>query len=81
MAVKVVLNQKGIRHILRSQEVQKDMERRARAMAQAAGGDGFEVSSVKGRTRARASVITADEDAKMAEAVDRKLSRSIDAGR
>lgn len=81
MAVKIVLNSSGIRKILQSRGVQRDLKRRADAIATAAGGGGFEPSVVRGRNRAHASVITTDHEAREAEADDRALTRSIDAGR
>jgi len=82
MAVtKVVLNGKGFQDLLQSAPVQEDLQRRARAIA-AAAGEGFEVGEVKltGR-RARVQVFAATAEARQAEAVDRALTRAIDAGR
>jgi hypothetical protein len=69
-----------MRDLLRSPEVRRDLERRARNIA-AAAGPGFEADSEIGRNRARASVWTATFEAMAAEATDRALTRSIDAGR
>ena len=80
MAVRIRINPRGVRKILRSREVQNDLDKRAKAIARQAG-DGFMASSMKGRNRARASVITDSYDARKAEADDRALTRSIDAGR
>lgn len=77
---RIVLNSRGVRALLRHPNVRADLERRARAIA-AVAGDGMEATAVAGRTRARASVITATPDAMRAEARDRRLTRSIDAGR
>lgn len=76
----IVLNRKGIAQLLKSPGVQADLARRAKAIA-AAAGDGMEASSTIGRTRARASVVTATFSAKEAEARNRVLSRAFDAGR
>lgn len=78
--MRVKLNRTGVRQLLQSPEIQGDLTRRARAIATAAG-PGFEVISGPGATRARAMVVTDTFDAMLAEARDRALSRSIDAGR
>lgn len=80
MPVKVVINRAGVRQLLQSPEVRADLERRANAIA-AAAGDGMEADSAVGPTRARASVRTATHDAVVAEATDRTLTRALDAGR
>lgn len=78
--VRIELNVAGVGELLRSPEVLADLERRAQAVASAAG-PGMEASAQVGSTRARASVITADLDAMRAEATDRALTRAVDAGR
>lgn len=80
MAVRIVLNRKGIRELLRSSEVRRDLERRAEAIASAAG-PGHVVDSQIGPNRARASVRTDTIDAMVNEATARTLTRSLDAGR
>lgn len=80
MVAKVVLNRKGVRELLRGNEVRTDLERRAKAIASRAG-DGFEADSDVGPARARASVRTADRDAMIAESHGRALTRALDAGR
>lgn len=77
---RVKLNSPGVKKLLQSPEVRADLERRGRAIAQSAG-DGMEVESDVGPTRARASVHTATPDAMRREAIDRALTRAIDAGR
>lgn len=77
---RIVMNRKGARDLLRSKEVLADLERRAEAIA-AAAGSGMEVSAMVGKNRARASVITATHSARRAEATSRALTRAIDAGR
>lgn len=80
--IRVKINSAGARAILRSEKVRADLERRARAVANAAGGaPDFEVESQIGSNRARASVRTATEEGRRAEATSRRLSSSIDAGR
>lgn len=78
--VRIVLNRAGVEELLRSPEVRADLERRARAIA-AAAGEGMEVDSAIGRTRARAMVWTDTPRARLAEATNRTLTRAIDAGR
>ena len=78
--VRIVLNRRGMRELLRSPEVLAELERRAKQIA-AAAGDGMEPSAMVGKNRARASVITATHSARRAEAVTRALTRAIDAGR
>ena len=81
-SVRIKLNRKSIREILQSDDVRADLERRAQAIADAAGGgEDYEVSSQVGKNRARASVITATYEARAAEAKDRTLSTAIEAGR
>jgi len=77
---RIVLNRKGMRKLLRSPEVLADLERRAEQIA-AAAGPGMQASSMVGKNRARASVITATPAAWRAEAAGRALTRSLDAGR
>lgn len=78
--LKIVLNRRGVRELLRSQEVRRDLERRAEAIANAAG-PGHLVDSQVGKNRARASVRTDSIDAMIAEATNRNLTRALDAGR
>ncbi len=80
MPPKVRINRKGVRELLRSREVLSDLERRANAIA-AAAGEGMEVDSEVGRNRARASVRTATREAVLAETQQRALTRALDAGR
>lgn len=80
MAVKIVVNRKGVRELLRSPEVQRDLERRADQIASAAG-PGHIVDSERGPNRARASVRTDTIEAMVDEAEHRTLTRALDAGR
>jgi hypothetical protein len=80
MPVKIVLNRKGIRELLRSPEVLRDLERRAHNVA-AAAGIGYAVDSEVGPNRARASVRTDTIDAMIDEATERRLTKALDAGR
>lgn len=78
--IRIVMNSAGVDALLKSSEVQDDLERRARAIADAAG-EGMEVDVRVGQTRARASVRTATYEAMLAEAQDKVLTRALDAGR
>lgn len=78
--VTIRLHRARIRELLRSPDVQADLVTRAEAIA-AAAGEGCEVDSAVGRTRARASVRTATPEAVRAEARDKTLTRAIGAGR
>lgn len=80
MADGVRLIGKGMRDLLRSDEIRRDLEERAKRIA-AAAGEGMESSTTIGRTRALAMVWTETVEAMVAEATDRKLTRAIDAGR
>lgn len=77
---RIEINSAGIQALLKSDEVQALLQAKAERIA-AAAGEGFEASSRLGATRARASVITATRAARKAEAVDRALTKAIDAGR
>ena len=81
--MRLVLNKPGVRAMLRSPGVRADLKRRAQAIADAAGGEelGFEADSRIGRNRARATAITRTPTAEYLEATERRLTRSIDAGR
>lgn len=80
--IRVKMNSKGARAILRSAEVQADLERRGRAIAAAAGGEpDFVVESQVGANRVRTSVRTATQEGRAAEAERRALTRALDAGR
>lgn len=78
--IRIEMNRKGVEELLKSPEVQADLQRRAEAIAQAAG-PGMVAEARVGRTRARASVRTGDFDAILAEARDKALTKAIDAGR
>lgn len=79
-SVRVTVNDAGIQALLKSSEVRALLKAKADRIAAAAGA-GMEASSWTGRTRARASVITATSGARRAEAKDRALTRALDAGR
>lgn len=74
------LTRSGPRQVRQSAGVLADVAARAQRIA-AAAGPGMEANSQQGQTRARASVITATTEARLAEANNRALTRAIDAGR
>lgn len=78
--VRIEVNSAGIQALLKSPEVEALLKAKAGRIA-AAAGEGMEATSRVGRTRARASVVTATREARKAEAVDRALTKAIDAGR
>ena len=79
-SIRIEVNSAAIQALLKSAEVQADLESRARRIA-AVAGDGMEAGSRIGKTRARASVVTATRKARLAEATDRALTKALDAGR
>lgn len=82
MATKIQLkfNYPAFDAIRKSPGVQADLKKRADRIA-AAAGEGHEVTTTIGATRARASVVTATHDARLGEAADKTLSSALDAGR
>lgn len=77
--VRIDLNRRGVAELLKSRGVLADVTRRARSVAVAAG-PGMEASSMVGRTRARASVITTTHEARQA-AEQGRLTAALNAGR
>jgi hypothetical protein len=80
MARKTKVNAAEVGRLLKGPEIQRDLLRRARNIA-AAAGPGFIASVVVGRHRAHASVITGTQAARGAEARHRALTKAIDRGR
>lgn len=78
--MRIELNSDAIDDLLKSDEVQEELERRARLIADHAG-PGMEVEVSVGATRARATVRTGTAEARLAEARDRRLTFALDAGR
>lgn len=78
--VRITMNRSAVRQLLRGPEVEQDLNRRARAIA-AAAGEGHETDLWIGRTRARATVRAETFEARAREARDKSLTRAIDAGR
>lgn len=78
--VRVKLNMKGIRQLLRSSEVQGEVARRAQRGA-AAAGEGFEAVVKPHKYTARAFVQTADETGRKREAESKVLNRALGAMR
>lgn len=77
--VRVEIDDKGIKALLKDPRVKRDMKRRAEAIAAAAGpGHGVEMDD--SGDRSRASVVTRTREAKLREARDRALSRAVRTG-
>lgn len=76
----VKINHKGIRDLLRSEEIAADLEDRAWRVADAAG-EGHRVEVSIGPNRARAAIITDTYEAARSEAEDRTLTQAVDAAR
>jgi hypothetical protein len=78
--IKVKLNRAGARALLKHPGVVADLANRGERIARAAG-PGMESDTHIGRARARATVRTATNEARRAEASGRRLTAAIDAGR
>lgn len=79
---KIRFHHEGFDALRKSPEVAAELERRARAIAQAAGGEpDFEVIMDETSSRARATVLTATIEGRVAEATDRALTNALGAGR
>jgi len=76
--VKVVLDDAGIKELLNSEGVQAFLQGKADAVraGAAAGGGEFEATVQPGKSRARASVITSDYEARKAESESQTLTRA-----
>lgn len=74
---KIVHHGKAYAKLIKLPSIQRDLDRRARRIAEAAGGEdeGFIASSSPARVRARAAVLALRGDS------DNKMIRNIDAGR
>lgn len=80
--VRIVMNSAGAKELLQSDEVMGLLTEKAELIQSAAGGaPDFEVLTVVGAARARATVITASSDGRQAEAENRTLSNALDAAR
>lgn len=78
--VKIKLNGAGVRELLKSNEVASDLERRAQAIANAAGAE-YEVVQSQSSQRARAKVQPATARAYYDNLENNTLARAIGAGR
>lgn len=78
--VRVKLNRRGVRELLRDEKVGKDLSERGRRIAEAAG-PGHAVTRRRGSSRQRVSVITDTPEAMRSEATTHTLTRALDAGR
>ena len=81
MATRLVFNRKAFRQILTDPGVVADMQRRAEAIAEAAGEGYVAAVTENPHTRARAAVIAASPEAAADNAANNTLLRSLDAGR
>lgn len=80
--IRIQLNSEGIVQLLQSDGVKNDIERRANAVANAAGGEPDYIADAwVGKDRARGTVRTATHKARVDEAENRTLTRSVDAAR
>ncbi|ALA67562.1 hypothetical protein [Corynebacterium lactis] len=78
--MKIKWNREAFEQIRRAPGIVADLNARAGRIAEAAG-PGFEPGSYEGKTRHRASVITATAKAKAQDAKHHTILRSVDAGR
>lgn len=80
--IRIEMNRAGIIACLQAPGVRADLLERANRMASTANsihpGD-YAVSAHTGKTRVRVSVITADKEARLGEAIDRALTRAMGA--
>lgn len=83
MGTRIRFNQAAIKKLLKAEAVREDVHRRAKAIADAAGGEekGYEAQSSIGLNRARAAAITTTTEAIVDNARNQSLLRNIDAGR
>lgn len=77
--IQIVWNQAAFGEIRKSPEVAGHLRNEAQAIAGRAG-PGHDVAVRIGRTRARAQISTATEDAKREEAVNQSLSKALAGG-
>lgn len=78
--VRVQIDRKAVGQFLKSDDVARITAEAGRRIQRQAG-EGFEVQTSIGRTRARTAVIAVTYEARVAEARDRRLTRAIGAGR
>jgi hypothetical protein len=78
--VRIDVNRRTIRELLRGEEIQRELKARAEKIAQAAG-PGHKVDTKVGPNRAHARVSTDTFPARYHEATGRTLTRALDAGR
>lgn len=77
---RVTVDKAAVAKILRDKGVADDLRRRGENIAKTAG-DGFDVDVWQGRDRVRATVRATTPAARRAEARERRLSRSLRAGK
>lgn len=79
-SVRVKMNSKGVQSLLKSPEIRSLLLGKAEAVA-AAAGEGNVVLPVVGKRRAVVYVAANTDEAKLAEANSRALTRAVDAAR
>ncbi|UGS26325.1 hypothetical protein K8F61_17115 [Microbacterium resistens] len=79
--LRVKIHSPAVVALMQSQEVADDLTARGTRIAEAAGGEGFEVRTTQNRDRAVVFVTTVTHEARKAEAEDRALTRAVGAGR
>lgn len=80
MTVRVTLKLRGINAVMTSPGVTAEVISRAKKIQQAAG-ENFKVNVSPHKYTARAFVVSANAEGAVEEARDKRLTRSIDAGR
>lgn len=78
--IRLDLDSEGIQEILRSPEVERELRRRADRVS-AAAGPGHVTTTWQGFDRVRAKVATTTARAAREEAINRTLSKALDAAR
>lgn len=86
MTIRIVLNSAGVRQLLQEPGVKADLKERADRVAAVASAEmeqpeGMLVDEASDAIRARYVVITANAEAMRGEALDRRLTRAVDAAR
>lgn len=79
--VKVVLDKRAARELMRGQAVAADLTNRGKRIRAAAGAEDHEVQTYIGRNRARVTVRTSTAKGMVRQARDKRLSKALDAGR
>lgn len=78
--LKIELNSEGVKELLKSQEIEGELQRQAEKIKSKVGGAGYGVSHKVLQTRAIASVYAATSEAIRAEHSENKLLKAIGGG-